>query len=114
MHSVKHSSRQRDERDTSKLTHSTGNGDSTMSNMSYCMFENTSNDMRQCIRTINEDGVRVSELSITQEKIAYRNFLEQCVEIAEMLKEYESIDDFIELTDAHDTDPNADDEKEGE
>lgn len=49
-------------------------------NMSYCRFENTVNDMIDCI-----DNMELSELASAYEKRARKEFVELCVQVA---KEY--------------------------
>ena len=52
-----------------------------MSNMSYCRFENTSNDLQDCLD--NWYDKPIDELSEHELK-AKKRLLEQCKEIAEM------------------------------
>ena len=51
-----------------------------MGNMSYCRFENTLADMRDCLHTL-ENGLDVEELS-GYEVSALRNFAETAYQIA--------------------------------
>ena len=46
--------------------------------MSYCRFENTVNDMRDCI-----DDMELSESASAYEKRARKEFVELCVQVAE-------------------------------
>lgn len=39
-----------------------------MSNMSYCMFENTSSDLSDCVRAMEEAG-RICELDMSQSEM---------------------------------------------
>ena len=50
-------------------------------NMSYCMFENTANDLDQCKEALNE-GIDIEELSSNYEKAGYKRVIELCCEIA--------------------------------
>jgi len=57
-----------------------------MANMSYCMFENTASDFRQCLEKIG--GIEsLDELSSTERKAAerMRDMAEQYVEWFEQL-----------------------------
>ena len=56
-----------------------------MGNMSYCRFENTSRDLRDCLDAIQEDGVQ----SLSEASIYERNGLRDLLEIAKDLVEYE-------------------------
>lgn len=49
-------------------------------NMSYCRFENTVNDMIDCI-----NNMEIDEYASTYEKRARKEFVELCVQVA---KEY--------------------------
>lgn len=46
--------------------------------MSYCRFENTVNDMRDCI-----DNMDISESASAYEKRARKEFVELCAQVAE-------------------------------
>lgn len=49
-----------------------------MASMSYCMFENTSNEMNQLLGAMDEVS-NISDLNLNNyERIAYRNLLTQC------------------------------------
>ena len=52
-----------------------------MSNMSYCRFENTSKDLRDCMNAIQEDGDSCLEEASKYEVWALKNLLEYCKEI---------------------------------
>ena len=47
-------------------------------NMSYCRFENTVNDMIDCI-----DNMEIDEYASAYEKRARKEFVELCVQVAE-------------------------------
>lgn len=47
-------------------------------NMSYCRFENTVNDMIDCIENMD-----ITEMASKQEKEARKKFVELCVEVVE-------------------------------
>ena len=47
-------------------------------NMHYCRFENTVNDMIDCIEDMD-----ISEMASKQEKEARKKFVELCVQVAE-------------------------------
>lgn len=49
-----------------------------MANMSYCRFQNTVSDMRDCIRNI-EEPIRED---LQDERIARKAFIALCVEVA--------------------------------
>lgn len=57
-----------------------------MSNMSYCRFENTAADVRDCLSAINE-GITMSELSSDYERESFKRFLVLCCEVAELVNE---------------------------
>ena len=51
-------------------------------NMSYCRFENTVNDMIDCINNMD-----ISESASTYEKRARKTFVELCAQVAEQYRE---------------------------
>lgn len=61
-------------------------------NMSYCMFENTVSDMRDCVRRLRDWGWDVEELmenaSTEHEKKAIANFVKLCREVSEEVEDY--------------------------
>jgi hypothetical protein len=65
-------------------------------NMSYCMFENTMNDLRQCVQAM-EGAETVSELELSRtEKNSYEYMRELCqnfLDEAERLEQAESESD---------------------
>jgi hypothetical protein len=68
-----------------------------MSNMSYCQFENTSNDMSQVIDTVTrviEDGTCHADfmcgLSSEHERRGFTTLLEKCQEFIDICAELES------------------------
>lgn len=63
-----------------------------MPNMSYCMFENTSNDMQDIIDKMHEDGFHPSQLSL-RERRAYDALYDQVQTILDRLSEIEEMDD---------------------
>jgi len=73
-----------------------------MSNMSYCMFENTLQDLRQCANELQEPESMQEELSETEAdaKVA---LIELCCEIAEQCgntRDY-SVEDAIAILKSH-------------
>ena len=52
-----------------------------MSNMSYCKFENTVSDMRDCIDTLDEIMGNVDDLSESEARHAKR-FITLCLRVA--------------------------------
>ncbi len=57
-----------------------------MTNMSYCAFENTVDDMNQCVEKLNEhdwDLDSIKQSSSNQEYNAAVRFIELCKEVAE-------------------------------
>lgn len=53
-----------------------------MSNMSYCMFQNTLQDLRQCAERLGEIGDELDELSEDEQRSA-RRMISICSDIAE-------------------------------
>jgi hypothetical protein len=53
-----------------------------MSNMSYCRFENTLRDLRDCARELDEIGGNLAELS-TAEARAADQLIRLCAKISE-------------------------------
>ena len=53
-----------------------------MGNMSYCRFENTSNDLEDCLEAMGGFDFDRKELSSEQEKQGYDRLIELCIEIA--------------------------------
>ena len=61
-------------------------------NMSYCMFENTMRDMRQCLEAMDEaETLKELDLSRTEKNsyILLREFCQNFLDIAERLDETE-------------------------
>jgi hypothetical protein len=58
-----------------------------MGNMSYCRFENTARDLRDCLEAIN-DGEHEKELS-SYEKSGLQDLLSSCEDIFHMKEEIE-------------------------
>ena len=54
-----------------------------MSNMSYCRFENTYNDLKDCVEALNENGLK--ELS-DQENIYAKKIKDLCKEYSQSLE----------------------------
>lgn len=56
-------------------------------NMSYCMFENTSSDIRQCIFKLEEYDYDLSKMmedaSSSHEAVAMNEFIKLCREVSE-------------------------------
>jgi len=62
-------------------------------NMSYCMFENTMRDMRQCLEAMDEaETLKELDLSRTEKNsyILLREFCQNFLDIAERLDETEN------------------------
>ena len=62
-------------------------------NMSYCMFENTMRDMRQCLEAMDEaETLKELDLSRTEKNsyILLREFCQNFLDIAERLDEIEN------------------------
>ena len=55
-----------------------------MANMSYCRFENTLRDMKDCYPHLEEDGDSEDTLSETESR-ARQEMIELCCEIAQEL-----------------------------
>ena len=60
-------------------------------NMSYCRFENTVNDMLDCVNNMD-----ISESASTYEKRARKQFVEICAQVAEQYRE--ELEDEIDLS----------------
>lgn len=54
-----------------------------MSNMSYCRFENTYGDLRDCVEALEEEGLE--ELS-DQEKIYAKKIKDLCKEYSQLIE----------------------------
>ena len=58
-----------------------------MSNMSYCRFENTANDMEDCIEALEESGWNLDEMienaSSPYEARAMQKFVDLCRDVAD-------------------------------
>lgn len=58
-----------------------------MANMSYCRFENTSRDIRDCIDALEENNwdlaAMMEDASSKQEARAMKSFVNLCIDIAE-------------------------------
>ena len=58
-------------------------------NMSYCQFENTSNDLQQCINTLvealedNKALYDVQQQMSEYEKLGYNRLIRQCIDLLE-------------------------------
>ena len=53
-----------------------------MGNMSYCRFENTSNDLEDCLEAMSENDFNLKELS-EYEQDGYKKLLRLCKDITE-------------------------------
>lgn len=60
-----------------------------MSNMSYCRFENTLVDLRDCVNALGEDGIPIGEY----EKVACEKMRELCKRYIEMYDERDEEND---------------------
>lgn len=64
-----------------------------MANMSYCQFENTSSDMRQCLETLEESYENADTLKefldtiSEEEQYAFRQLEKRCREFIRMIEE---------------------------
>ena len=56
-----------------------------MSNMSYCKFENTLNDLRDCVETISEEQYSEKGRASREEKQARHDLITECKELLESL-----------------------------
>ena len=65
-----------------------------MSNMSYCRFENTSRDLRDCVDAM-EEAYTVDELDLSQSELASMNRMR--VLCQEFLDQYERLEGMMEL-----------------
>jgi len=61
-----------------------------MPNMSYCRFENTSNDIRDCIEALDELDwdlkKAIADASCVNEARGIKRFVEMCREVADGLE----------------------------
>ena len=57
-----------------------------MTNMSYCMFENTDQDIQQCINAIESGEVDINDMS-SYEKSAFMRIAESCKELTELVED---------------------------
>jgi hypothetical protein len=66
-----------------------------MANMSYCMFENTSNDLRQCTSAM-EEAYDLPELDLSKDELRsmkyMRSLCEKFLEESDRLLAAESVD----------------------
>ena len=62
-----------------------------MSNMSYCRFENTSLDLKDCLDAIREDYYTEDEPISSREAQALQSLLEQAEELIDLSHEIELI-----------------------
>ena len=66
-----------------------------MANMSYCMFQNTSMDLRDCVETMRE-AYDLPELDLSKEELSslkwMRRLCEEFLEESERLLNAESVD----------------------
>jgi len=65
-----------------------------MSNMSYCRFENTSRDLRDCVDAM-EEAYTVDELDLSQSELVSMNRMR--VLCQEFLDQYERLEGMMEL-----------------
>ena len=73
-----------------------------MGNMSYCRFENTVKDLRDCANELQEPESMQSELSDTEQQ-AKEELIELCCEIAEQCgntRDY-SVEDAVAILKSH-------------
>ena len=64
-----------------------------MANMSYCRFENTVKDIKECIEAFDEGNwdldAMIESASSWQERKAMKKFIELCKDVAEAFSEDE-------------------------
>ena len=65
-----------------------------MPNMSYCRFENTSRDLRDCVDAM-EEAYTVDELDLSQSELVSMNRMR--VLCQEFLDQYERLEGMMEL-----------------
>lgn len=59
-----------------------------MANMSYCMFENTYGDLKDCVTRLEEDGYEAVERESNEEERMYmRQMLKLCKRYIEAVEE---------------------------
>ena len=64
-----------------------------MANMSYCMFENTSMDLRDCVTTM-EEACNMRELDLSKsERSAFEHMRDLCERFLEAAAHLEAADD---------------------
>jgi len=67
-----------------------------MANMSYCRFENTRNDMMDCISSLRDEGSLQGYVNENQpsreEKYAIKKMYEVAKELMEAMEDIENID----------------------
>jgi exonuclease VII small subunit len=57
-----------------------------MANMSYCMFENTCDDLKACVERLEEDGRAVLEESSKYEVRAMASMYDLCKRYMELME----------------------------
>lgn len=66
-----------------------------MANMSYCMFENTNNDLRDCVSTM-EEAYDMSDLDLSKTELSslknMKWLCEKFIEEADRLLAHETVD----------------------
>ncbi len=69
-----------------------------MANMSYCMFENTYGDLRDCVERLEEDGyISVLKESTKYEQRAMTAMYDLCKRYMELIeKQFEQYDEQLE------------------
>ena len=69
-------------------------------NMSYCMFENTKNDLQQCVQALDE-AETMAELDLSRdEKRSYEFMRELCQNFLDCAARLDSAEEDNELDDA--------------
>lgn len=70
-----------------------------MANMSYCRFENTVDDMEDCINALDDYDWYLNEIIINassdQEASAIERFVELCKTVANAFKDRETLSDIV-------------------
>ena len=76
-----------------------------MSNMSYCQFENTSNDVAQLLRVLEHAvDIKNGKLKLSErEALAFQSLREQCEEFISLADEVVLVDEIDEDEDEEDT-----------
>ena len=82
-----------------------------MANMSYCRFENTSNDLQDCVYTM-DDAYTLADLDLSKTEMrSMQRMRELCQEFLDHYERLEQTDEFDgqpdEMQEWHDFDPDC-------